>query len=235
MSDPRDSRPDDPARVLDAVIDRNAEVVRRGRKERGFLKRLGLSLPVTPADVKQAYRDKARQTHPDRNGDPAEFRKVQEAFEEALAYAERNGKRLPWLGTQLPIYLAQREIISMVEQWGGSVEVERLDWLEDTVGEDFSLIADRLRKIDLSGLQIGDPELDKLLGDSDGIRFLEMLDLSQTAVTDESVIHVIRASSLRRLDVRGTHVSASLVKQLGRLPQIESVEGARGMFGRWLR
>jgi DNA-binding cell septation regulator SpoVG len=45
---------------------------------------LDLSLPCTADDVKQAYRQKARITHPDAGGDAAEFRAVREAYDEAL-------------------------------------------------------------------------------------------------------------------------------------------------------
>lgn len=124
MSDSQDSRRvETTAAALDAAIEHSAEVVKRGRerrteKKRGFLKKLGLSLPVTVDDVKQAFYAKAKQTHPDHQGDAAEFRKVQEAFDEAVEYAKRNGKRLPWLGAQLPTYLAQRSIVELVETWG---------------------------------------------------------------------------------------------------------------------
>lgn len=37
---------------------------------------LGLSLPATPAQVKQAYRRLAREHHPDRGGDPARFQRL---------------------------------------------------------------------------------------------------------------------------------------------------------------
>lgn len=233
MSDPRDSRRDDPSAALDATIARNAEIVKRGRKERGFLKRLGLSLPVRPDDVKQAYYAKARQTHPDHKGDATEFRKVQEAFDEAVAYAEKNGKRLPWLGAQLPIYLAQRNVIDLVEQWGGAFELQRLDWLEETVGADFSLLADRLRAIDLTDCAIGDAEFHQLLADSDGVPYLEFLSLAGTQVTDASVIAVTRTPSLRRLDVRRTQVSGGLRRRLLKRPQVDEVLADGGLFS-WL-
>lgn len=42
---------------------------------------LGVASTATESEIKSAYRKAARVSHPDRGGDPAEFRKVTEAFE----------------------------------------------------------------------------------------------------------------------------------------------------------
>lgn len=219
--------------ALHAAIGRNAEVVRRGRRKRTFLELLGLALPVTPADVKQAYLEKAKLAHPDHSGDAEQFKALQEAFDEALRFAERNGKRLPWIGLQMPIYVAQREIIRLVEAWGGEVEVQSFDWLEDTIGKDFSTIADRLVEINLSGYSIGDEELATLAGQPEGLQFLEVLRLAGTQVSDEGMVHLSPATNLRYLDVRHTRVTRQMRKQLARLPQMHRVEGTGGWWA-WL-
>lgn len=54
---------------------------------------LGLSPSAGVADVKQAYRRKALETHPDRGGDEEAFRAVHEAYEVALVRAERRATR----------------------------------------------------------------------------------------------------------------------------------------------
>ena len=46
---------------------------------------LGVELPVTPEDAAKAFRKRAKETHPDVGGDPAEFRRVVEAVEIATA------------------------------------------------------------------------------------------------------------------------------------------------------
>lgn len=48
---------------------------------------LGLSARATAAEVKAAYRRLAKEHHPDRGGDAAAFRRINEAYEEALARA----------------------------------------------------------------------------------------------------------------------------------------------------
>jgi len=42
---------------------------------------LGLKRSSSQEEIKQAFRKKAMETHPDKGGDPAEFRKVREAYE----------------------------------------------------------------------------------------------------------------------------------------------------------
>ena len=44
-------------------------------------KGLGLKRSSSQEEIKQAFRKKALETHPDKGGDPAEFRKVREAYE----------------------------------------------------------------------------------------------------------------------------------------------------------
>jgi hypothetical protein len=228
-----DDREKPAAAALNAAIERNADIVKRGRRRRPFLERLGLSLPVTPEDVKQAFREKVKQAHPDRGGDSQQFRALQQAFDEALAFAQRNGKRLPWIGVQMPLYIAQREIVRLVESWGGTAEVQHLGWLEDTVGEDFTAIADRLVEIDLTRRNVGDRELIELASHPDGLQFLEVLRVAHTSVGDIGILKVTAASNLRYLDVRGARVSRSLRKKLADLPQMSRVEGARS-WADWL-
>lgn len=204
------------------------------KKRNEAVEKLGLSLPVTEQDVKQAYHKRARETHPDHGGAAADFMEVQRAFEEAVEYAKRNGKRLPWIGSQVPIYVAQREAIELVESLDGRFVVETLDWLEDTVGGDFAPMADRLKTIDLSGCVVGDGELSQLLADPGHLPFLESVKLASTTISDTSAIRLTRLPSLRTLDLRGTKVSFPLRRQLAKLPHVEQVEGT-SRIGEWLR
>jgi hypothetical protein len=214
------------ASPLGAAIQANADVVRRNKPSRDFLKELGLSLPVTPTDVKQAFRERAKQAHPDRQGGSIdEFRRLQAAFDEALEFAQRNGKRIPWIGNQMPIYIAQRKVVEMVESLGGTVEIATFDWLADTVGEDFAALADRLISIDLSDRPIGDAELRLLTDDADGVRHIELLFLAGTQVTDDGILEITAMRNLRYIDLRNTPVSGSMRKQIARLERVDRVEG----------
>ena len=54
-----------------------------------FLFTLGLGRDATAAKVKAAYRRLAMVHHPDKGGDPAEFRRVKKAYDLAVAYLKR--------------------------------------------------------------------------------------------------------------------------------------------------
>jgi hypothetical protein len=45
---------------------------------------LGLKKSASDEDIKQAFRDKARETHPDKGGTPEDFREVREAYESLI-------------------------------------------------------------------------------------------------------------------------------------------------------
>ncbi len=224
MSVPDSQR--DTTSPLGATIRHGADRSKRTRKTRDFLKELGLTVPVTPEDVKQAFRERAKLAHPDREGGSVEeFRKLQSAFDEALEFAQRNGKRIPWVGIQMPIYIAQRHVAELVAKWGGSVEFASYDWLEDTVGEDFATLADRLLSIDLAGQPITDAQLIELCTEADGVRHVELLFLANTNVTDKGILEVTKMRNLRYVDLRDTKVSPAMRKQVARLERIERVEG----------
>ena len=43
--------------------------------------RLGVSREATTEEIRRAYKDLAKQKHPDKGGDPEEFKQIQEAHE----------------------------------------------------------------------------------------------------------------------------------------------------------
>ena len=47
---------------------------------------LGLNMPCTEAELLEAYRQRAKQLHPDRGGDQRQFLRFQAHFEEAVRY-----------------------------------------------------------------------------------------------------------------------------------------------------
>lgn len=159
---------------------------------------------------------------------------VQRAFEEALEFAKRNGKRLPWIGAQMPVYVAQIEAIEITERLGGKVSVETLDWLEVTVGDDFAQLADRLKEIDLSGRPLTDNDLTRLLVDPHHLPFLEDVNLADTPITDASAARLMRLPKIERIDLRGTKVSFPLRRQLAHTPGVQQVEGT-SRISEWMR
>ncbi|MCA1686640.1 MAG: DnaJ domain-containing protein, partial [Planctomycetia bacterium] len=61
------------------------------RAPEGWASVLGVSPPFDPQQVRAAYRARSRAAHPDAGGTDAEFVRLREAYEEALAYFAGRG------------------------------------------------------------------------------------------------------------------------------------------------
>ena len=49
----------------------------------------GLRCPCTEEDLKQAYRERVKEVHPDRGGDPKHFQQLQQHFERGLEFLRK--------------------------------------------------------------------------------------------------------------------------------------------------
>ena len=108
-----------------------------------FMSALGLLPPYTPEDVRQAYKVKAREAHPDAGGSVDDFKGLREAYERAIEYLEFRGSKREWLAAHVERYAAEQQLITEVEDLGGIVEVEKLQWRRESFG-DFAQIAERI-------------------------------------------------------------------------------------------
>ncbi len=146
-----------------------------------FLTPLGLTFPISVADVRQAYLEKAKTAHPDVGGDVAAFKQLHRTYERALAYARRHG--LGWISSAVNRDADQQRVIDHVKILGGRVVVEQIKWVEREVGEDFGLLFNMLVGIELHGPQINDDVLDCLAREHNVLASLRWLDLSGSRIT----------------------------------------------------
>src|SRR5262245_7344985 len=192
-----------------------------GRPE--FLVTLGVLLPCNEEDVKQAYLAKVRDAHPDRGGDPAEFRRIQEAFEKASEYARFSASRTRWLAASVERYAAQEVLRAELVQRGARVEVEQLDWLEQEIGEDFAQVMERLVGLEFHGPQHDDALIDHLSREAHHLGNLRRLDFSGTRVSDSGVARLYVFKNLRELDLSETPINGSGLTVIDQLPALERV------------
>jgi hypothetical protein len=190
-----------------------------GRPE--FLVTLGLVPPCTVEDVKQAYLAKVKTAHPDVGGDANEFRKIQEAFERATEWARFRASRLAWLSTWVEKYVEQDSIIDEIKRRGGVVQIEGVDWLRRSFGEDFSHVAEKLTKISWHGPTVNDKSIAWLSEHRAVLSGLKSLDLSGSAITDAGVQHVAAFQALRELDLSETKITSAGLAVVDRLPSLE--------------
>ena len=196
---------------------------------------LGLLLPVTAEDVKQAYLAKAMIMHPDRGGDPAKFVLLQKAFEEANEFVRFKAGKLEWLAAKIDAYALQQDVVSETIDRGGDVEMEEADWLRKSFGEDFGHVADKLVSVRLRG-PAADDAFAILLGfRADSLKDLKVLDLAGGRLTDEGLLQLKGLTNLRSLDLRGTAVgtlAATVPSWFGQLEFLGLPAGAVGLFSR---
>lgn len=187
-----------------------------------FLAILGLAPPITEEDVKQAYLLKARTAHPDQGGSVEDFKRLQEAFEQATEYARFKSGRMAWLSRWVEQYAEQEKLIERVKSWGGKVDVNSSDPLSRSIGPDFAVVLDKLTGITLSGPQIDDAKIEQLVGERRMLAGLRKLALMDTSVTEVGLLKIRELDTLRNLDLSGTQVDSDALDVI--LPQLKLLE-----------
>jgi hypothetical protein len=201
-----------------------------------FLGVLGLGLPVTVDDVKQAYLEKAKAAHPDRGGDTQQFIRLQEAFEKAIEYARFKAGRMQWLSRWVEEYAEQQKIVDKIKALGGDVDVESVDWLAQSIGADFATVQERVVAIRLSGPHVDDSILLQMGIERRILAGLQRLELVNTKVTSLGLRQLYECHSLLHLDLTGTRVSLQAVESLiEKLRQLESIVLRNHQIGWWSR
>lgn len=201
-----------------------------------FLVRLGLMLPCNEADVKQAYLAKAKVMHPDAGGDPAQFIELQTAFDRAVQYCKFHSGRSRWLAESVERYVEQQQVTIDVEQRGGRVTVEHLDWLKREIGEDFAQVLDTIAGVRFSGAKAGDDDIDFLIERKELLSTMHWLDLSHSKVTSAGILKLAAFPNLRKIDLRGTSIGGAAMRVMSSLPKLEWLgvsETRVGWFRRW--
>ena len=198
-----------------------------------FLVTLSLIPPCTVEDVKQAYLVKVKTAHPDIGGDPAEFRKLQEAYEQATEWAKFRASRIAWLGNWVEKYAEQETLTTEIQKRGGRVQVEGVDWLRRSFGDDFSQVAAKVHGIELNGPAVDDSTMSWLGGHRQILTSLRSISLARSVVTDAGVQHLAAFPALREVDLSETKVTATGLAVLERLSSLQFL-GLRNTSVGWL-
>lgn len=197
-----------------------------------FLTILGLVPPVSVDDVKQAYLEKAKAAHPDAGGDAEQFKRLQEAFEQATEYARFKVSRMQWLSHWVEQYAEQDQLISQVKALGGTVDVKSSDPMTRSIGPDFAVVLDKVTGIHLNGPTVNDAVLKQLGSQRRLLVGLHKLSLIDTSITDEGFLEVRNFENLRELDASGTPISSEALEvALAGLPKLETVTVERTAIG----
>jgi hypothetical protein len=201
-----------------------------------FLVRLGVMLPCSEQDVKEAYFAKVKHAHPDAGGNQEDFVALQTDFERALEYSKFHSGRSRWLAESIERYIEQQGVIAQLEERGARVTLEHIEWLKREVGEDFAQVLDTIAGIRLSGPKVTDADIDYLLTLRPMLETLHWLDLSHSKVTDEGLLKVASFANLRKIDLRGTRVGSAVLTLVDSLPKLEWIgltDSGVGRIGRF--
>ncbi len=197
---------------------------------------LGLLPPYTVADVKHAYLAKAKAAHPDTGGDEACFVCLQRAYEQAARYVRARGSRTAWIRSHVDHYTQLNGVAEKVKLLGGSVDVQRLDWPDYSLGADFAQLADRLVGIHFHNVGRADQVIDYLVGVKAALDEVRLLDFSGSNIGDSALPRLPPLHTLRQLDLRGTPISGRGLLALPELPHLQRLNVDAKLLGpqdRW--
>ena len=199
-----------------------------------FMVTLGLAPPYVLDDVKQAYRDRARETHPDRGGSLEAFNAVQEAFERAQEYVAFRGDRRGWIAAKVARYKAMQEAIDRIRGFGADVTLYMPPWLENSYG-DFAQLTETVQTVRLQGPADGDALIAALVVEHEHLRELAVLELTGCTVTDHIVIQLAYFQQLRRIDLSNTDVTAGVLDLIDAIPALRELELEGTQVGWWAK
>jgi len=198
---------------------------------------LGLLPPYSADDIRMAYRELAKQAHPDHGGSVDEFKKLQEAHDRALEYTKFHTRRREWLAGQVERYVDQQTVISVVRRVGGEVELEGIDWLKRSIGDDFATLTDRLRGIRARNLPDGDQFLHGLAAHRPALEFLLRLDLAGSQLSDIGLRSLSAMALLEHLDLSGSQISwdgvTTVLEELLNLRWLNIADTSINWWQRW--
>ncbi len=200
-----------------------------------FLVRLGVLLPATLADIESVYRDRAKLAHPDRGGTVEAFHQLQTDYEAARQFALARQGRRGWLTASIERYIQQQEVIAEIERRGGKVETKSTEWLARELGEDFAQVVETIEAIGLTGPTVTAADINYLAEHADVLQQLRRLDLSGAQIGNAGIASLGALSTLRELDLRGTFVSDRAVPALAAIESLRRIRVANTFINWWGR
>jgi len=109
-------------------------------------------------------------------------------------------------------YFIEQRVVAKIEQLGGSVEtmLMRPDWIPDAIHEDYLTLFERVVRVEMNGMRIGDEHLQQL----QLLKHLQHLSLAQTGISDDGLAHLREMTKLEGLNLRLTQVTDAGLRQL---------------------
>ncbi|HEX4412848.1 MAG TPA: hypothetical protein VH107_04415 [Lacipirellulaceae bacterium] len=184
---------------------------------------LGLLPPYMPEDVEKAYLAKVKELRPDLGGDPKPFYAVQNAYTEAKEYLKFRGDRRGWIARRMDEYLATQEVEEKIRAFGAEVETNYLDWLQKSFGE-FAELTENIIAIRLHDAPNGDEFIESLVRDRDHLLELKTLDLAGCTISNVAVRQLGVFRRLQVLDLSRTPITWESLHIIEWLPELHDIQ-----------
>jgi hypothetical protein len=184
-----------------------------------FMAVLGLLPPYALEDVKRAYHDMVRTAHPDHGGSIAEFRKIQNAYEEAQRYVTFRTDKRAWIAAQMDRYLAFERLEEQLKGHGAEFVVQQTDWLRKSYG-DFSELTASIQSIRLADSPAGREIVELLVVNHAAVANLKRLELTGCGVTDESALRLACLQMLETLDLSHNPLTRQVMTLADTIPTL---------------
>ncbi len=200
-----------------------------------FMMVLGLLPPYTINDVKQAYMDKVKMAHPDHGGKVAEFRRIQEAYEQAQEFLAIQTDRRSWIANQMDRYVAQQDLERRLRELGAKLDIRYTEWLQKSFG-DFAELTATIESMELVDTPVGNAAVLLLVENKASLSRLKRLVLAGCGVTDENALRLSAFPLLHHLDLSRNPITNQVVPLATALPHLQTfhVEGtSMGWWGRF--
>jgi hypothetical protein len=184
---------------------------------------LGLLPPYMPEDVEKAYLAKVKEIRPDLGGDPKPFYAVQNAYTEAKEYLKFRGDRRGWIARRMDEYLATQEVEEKIRGFGAEVETNYLDWLQKSFGE-FAELTENIIAVRLHDTPNGDEFIELLVRERDHLLELKTLDLAGCTISNLAVRQLGVFRRLQVLDLSRTPITWESLHIIEWLPELHDIQ-----------
>jgi hypothetical protein len=199
-----------------------------------FMVTLGLAPPYVLEDVKAAYREKAKLSHPDRGGSVEAFNEIQQAFERAQQYLEFRADRRAWIASHMERYVALERAIDRLRRLGAQVMTRAPEWLAQSFG-DFAQLTETAGQFRAPGAVNGDELIAALVEEHKPLRELREIEMPGAHVSDDAVLSLGVFSMLAHLDLSDSPITSRALKLVDRLEALESFHVDGTSIGWWAR
>jgi hypothetical protein len=199
-----------------------------------FAVTLGLLPPYSMDDVKRAYREKVKDAHPDRGGDPKTFERIQTAFEEAGEYLKFRQDRRMWIAARMEEYVEVANLIGRMQKLGAEVDSTMLDWVRHSFG-DFADLT-----VSITGVRLKDSKnaaklVDAMVDELPSLPGLKRLSLAGCQVDNLLALELRVFKSVAELDLSRTQITDRALKVVEFLPDLVSLNVEGTGVGWWAR